>query len=834
MCCENIRGALQSREDIFAAEWKNYWIYAKYQLDHFSAIGDNTYHFWKCLPKHARSLRQPGRLLLWKAANKHPETAGVINVCGSSAWAAVRHSWLAVAVFNDAVAVIEKQHVILLNFPLVWIEVNEEEGNECSVRVFGPENKFHIRFANTEYKNTFLHAMRQWKHFDERYTTGNILERYTAELPERRCGCHKFSSNHPDFGNCTYDGYWLYGRPHGRGYLVCPNKWEYRGHFADGRLEGFGKMSVTAGGNFRNLCSKEEGTSEVDVYTGFWRNGNLDGLTHITFSNGDTYEGYMQKGLRHGYGVLHTYKGDETEIYFGGWQAGMRSGYGVSTNNKERYLGMWKNDSRHGKGTLIGIEGVYHEGQFDNNRLVAYSARCDSSLMEDNIKKLLWMLVRILQRGRLILSAADGYSGVAFEGDFEKAGIVCGKGTLHLNQFDRIEGRMIGDIINGEVKIINAIYWREKSTDVPSTSQWTIGAELKWRELFQSFLVHDFGLPIHVASAVDVSEVADDACRVGIWNSLASTMTKIRLGMNKEEVKVTFDKNLEKIPQYTLKWSNKYYEMVQQYWNLALRHKYHPLRRLVFGLFEVFTGSYGAIGTHRAICRQAVFELHSIHSRIYSVMRLLFSSLPRTFEMFTPIPVCATNNPAPENNLNSLSAEDRTTTKRSGDSSFAASLLYPSCNFIIETLFSECYAVIFTLYSVNCADLDRRYWERVVYLNAFTDVKLLAYLEINRDLWPINSENVDDLDMSLIRATARKKFYKSAIQALQQISSHFNPTSKLAALADTFTEIGTRLNEKMGSDNTEISAKKQFLGTNDKCSSLTDCALFSPLLSLLK
>lgn len=37
------------------------------------------------------------------------------------------------------------------------------------------------------------------------------------------------------------------------------------------------------------------------------------------------------------------------------------------------------------------------------------------------------MLLRVLQRGRLILSASDGYSGVAFEGDFEKAGIICGK-----------------------------------------------------------------------------------------------------------------------------------------------------------------------------------------------------------------------------------------------------------------------------------------------------------------------------------------------------------------------------------------------------------------------
>lgn len=48
----------------------------------------------------------------------------------------------------------------------------------------------------------------------------------------------------------------------------------------------FGKMSVTTGGNFCNTSSylggKEEATSEVDIYTGFWRDGNLDGLTHIT------------------------------------------------------------------------------------------------------------------------------------------------------------------------------------------------------------------------------------------------------------------------------------------------------------------------------------------------------------------------------------------------------------------------------------------------------------------------------------------------------------------------------------------------------------------------
>ncbi|KAM3716832.1 ALS2 C-terminal-like protein [Dirofilaria immitis] len=288
---------------------------AKYRLDQLGTIGDNTYHFWKFAPIHVQS----------KAENKQLETAGVVKCMVTSVWSG---------------------YLVL---------------------------KFHIRFANIECKNAFLHAMRQWRHFDKGYITGNILERYTVELPERRCGYYKLSSHHADFGNCTYDGCWLYGKPHGRGYLVYPDKREYQGHFIDGCLEGFGKMSIPAGRNLRKINTYlgiAEERSGFDIYTGFWRNGRLDGPVHITFSNGDTYEGYMEKGLRHGYSVLHASK--------------------VSTSNKERYLGMWMNNSRHGKGTLLSINGVFQEGQFDKNRLV---------------------------HDRLILSAADNYCGVNFEGD---------------------------------------------------------------------------------------------------------------------------------------------------------------------------------------------------------------------------------------------------------------------------------------------------------------------------------------------------------------------------------------------------------------------------------
>ncbi|VDO58214.1 unnamed protein product [Onchocerca flexuosa] len=94
-------------ENIFSTEWKNCWMSAKYRLDHLSTIGNNTYHFWKCAPKHAHLLKQPTRLLLWKAENKQLETAGVMSVYGNSTWTTVRRGWLMIAVFNDAVAIVE-------------------------------------------------------------------------------------------------------------------------------------------------------------------------------------------------------------------------------------------------------------------------------------------------------------------------------------------------------------------------------------------------------------------------------------------------------------------------------------------------------------------------------------------------------------------------------------------------------------------------------------------------------------------------------------------------------------------------------------------------------
>lgn len=45
-------------------------------------------------------------------------------------------------------------------------------------------------------------------------------------------------------------------------------------------------------------------------------------------------------------------------------------GYGVFSTNKERYLGEWKDGKKNGLGTLLTIDGVYHEGLFENGKFV--------------------------------------------------------------------------------------------------------------------------------------------------------------------------------------------------------------------------------------------------------------------------------------------------------------------------------------------------------------------------------------------------------------------------------------------------------------------------------
>uniref|UniRef100_A0AC34F041 Uncharacterized protein n=1 Tax=Panagrolaimus sp. ES5 TaxID=591445 RepID=A0AC34F041_9BILA len=204
----------------------------------------------------------------------------------------------------------------------------------------------------------------------------------------------------------------------------------------------------------------------------------------------------------------------------------------------------------------------------------------------------------------------------------------------------------------------------------------------------------------------------------------------------------------------------------------------------------------------------AVLEFTSLIQRAYRVMRYLFPHLPSVSSMYQSIPLNPITNSTTniqEDVASVSSLEDKDTTsvkstsskKSSGQGSVGPSstsdsdftVATPCCDFIIHHFFGQCYAELFTMYSVKCNEMDRRYWERVMFLNTSTDARLLSYLGVEKGLWPMDSENTSDLDKFMVRVTARKKFYETAIHTLQRLSCEFNPSSKLSILAETFSEI---------------------------------------------
>ncbi|VDM44427.1 unnamed protein product [Toxocara canis] len=575
-----------------------------------------------------------------------------------------------------------------------------------------------------------------------------------------------------------------------RGRLKYPDRKEYIGHFEDGVIEGFGELTVPAEQTtpsivnsvfFTDTTFDNSTSAKADIYTGCWHNGQINGLVSIRWANGNTYEGYMRDGLRHGHGVQRYAADGELHIYFGGWRAGLRHGYGVASSNRERYLGMWANDLRQGNGAVVSIDGAYHEGTFEKDRLV---------------------------HGRLLCQAPEGEFGMIYEGDFEKTAFLCGKGVLQVSKYDYIDGHMSGNLINGEVKISNAVFKKRflanspltpvgqsLSDDEPSVGRWAVPSDVKWKEMFEHFLSDDLRIEGCFEENYSYDSLVGVLDHSTIWRSLAGTMTKIRNGINVEKFSFNFDDRLEKIPSFDAPWSNTYYAMVVDYWRTmftskrsylhaivrhlallsrrrrgtlrdtqlcynALCNKFHPLCRLVNGLIEVFTSSYSNIGTHPALYAEVVNELNSVITRLYAVVRLLFTSLPPSGEMHTPVPVCVdrmhTSTDSSEmsavtastvslssllgcstsssriSNTNDISPSHVSQSSRKSMVSDDLMVLTPACDFIVEHLFAQSYAILFTIYSVSCAEADKRYWDRVIFLNAHTDVKLLTHLEVNR------------------------------------------------------------------------------------------------------
>ncbi|KAK3286327.1 hypothetical protein CYMTET_6112, partial [Cymbomonas tetramitiformis] len=83
-------------------------------------------------------------------------------------------------------------------------------------------------------------------------------------------------------------------------------------------------------------------------------------------SSGYKVEGHWERGKPHG-NAKATFP--DGSIYDGQWNSGVMEGHGIffSKANGSRYTGSWKDNAKHGVGTLTQQDGTYYYGDWANN-----------------------------------------------------------------------------------------------------------------------------------------------------------------------------------------------------------------------------------------------------------------------------------------------------------------------------------------------------------------------------------------------------------------------------------------------------------------------------------
>lgn len=179
---------------------------------------------------------------------------------------------------------------------------------------------------------------------------------FTFKEPERPCATEdaekqiprnidgyagtRHQYGHKTYGTGTYCGRLAGGKPEGFGYMLYRGGDRYEGHWKQGRREGYGLLTDTAG---RAVC-------------GIWQ---ADTLQTGTVCKGDSlYRGELNaRLLPDGYGSLSAGEG---YLYQGEWKDGIRQGFGISIEKRQIVkCGAWRDNRFHGERMVYTADRVY-------------------------------------------------------------------------------------------------------------------------------------------------------------------------------------------------------------------------------------------------------------------------------------------------------------------------------------------------------------------------------------------------------------------------------------------------------------------------------------------
>ncbi|XP_058035908.1 ALS2 C-terminal-like protein isoform X3 [Ahaetulla prasina] len=529
---------------------------------------------------------------------------------------------------------------------------------------------------------------------------------------------------------------------------------------------------------FATFAFRAEGRFKSATYEGEWCLGKPHGKGKLTWPNGRNFAGDFKKGLEDGFGICLIPQGssDRYDCYKCHWREGQMNGYGICEYGNEMvYKGYFKDNMREGFGVLDSPLSTDHPfkytGHWTKDKRTGYGVWDDKERGERYIG--MWENDQRHGPGIVVMQ-----SGVCFQRTFHLDKMV-GSGVLILEDDSVYEGNFTNDfkfVGKGKLTFSNGFVLEEtfanksrEGLQVPGMSshsgdqqtvtksaiqlgQEEFPVEKRWEDLYNQFLAF-----VRMGGQADAEE-SFMGFHVQTSRELRKSQENLFChgGTTEASEKTDFLEELIKHQEP---------EVRQSYLQQALGSSLHPLGKLLKTLILVFQSTYSGIGANKHLLRMAQEEVKHYAKKIWEFYQDLLQ-LAFKVKSFK-----STQN----------------TEKRDVE---GASVILP----LILPYF---YPDLLMLYMVAHGKQDEVYCQGIINLSRLSDTKLLEYLDVQKDFWPLKDLT---LTSNQRQSLVKDHCFLSATECLQKLITTMDPQEKLDILQQTYEEIEETINQILGKE----------------------------------
>ncbi|KAL9871071.1 ALS2 C-terminal-like protein isoform 2-T2 [Geothlypis trichas] len=471
--------------------------------------------------------------------------------------------------FDDVLVLIQGNSFQSFDLKLVWVDENCGEKSAPglhSLRITTPEETFVLSTKDPQMK-----AVWRWKLEQAVRQALNGKRDFPlwgrsgegSEAPSRRFFTYVFRMEGRLRG-ATYEGEWLWGKPHGKGTLKWRDGRNHVGDFQEGLEHGFGICLVP-----------QRSEDRYDCYKCHWYQGKMRGYGICEYGNDLVYRGYFKDNVRQGFGILENFSAEHPFRYTGHWENDKKNGYGVWDDKErgERYIGMWSDDLRHGEGIVVTQSGLcyqrtFHAGKMGSGILLLE----DDSVYEGNFTEELTFV------GKGKLSLANGF---VLQGTFSSRG---GRGlSTH--------------------GVLSTAPEPRRQLDQLGLKEFPV--EKRWTGIFEQFL--EF---LH-SGCKEETEESYTGFHIQTSKELRKSQEYLCCQRGSEEIFWKIEEILEDLVEHTGP------EALQGYLEKALESSLHPLGKLLRALTAAFQATFAGIGANRHLLAMAQDEVKFYSRKIW-------------------------------------------------------------------------------------------------------------------------------------------------------------------------------------------------------------------------